>query len=77
VGLAVALAVGMDAFEELLEGAHAMDVHFRTEPIERNIPACSRCSRSGTVNFFGAQTRAGDPYCEDLRICRLTCSSSR
>ncbi len=67
VGLAVALAVGMDAFEELLEGAHAMDVHFRTEPIERNIPAVLALLEIWYVNFFGAQTRAVIPYCEDLR----------
>jgi len=67
VGLAVALAVGVDAFEELLEGAHAMDTHFRTEPIERNIPAVLALLEIWYVNFFGAQTRAVIPYCEDLR----------
>jgi glucose-6-phosphate isomerase len=67
VGLAVALAVGMDAFEELLEGARAMDTHFRTEPIERNIPAVLALLEIWYVNFFGAQTRAVIPYCEDLR----------
>ena len=66
-GLAVALAVGMDAFEELLEGARAMDTHFRTEPIERNIPAVLALLEIWYVNFFGAQTRAVIPYCEDLR----------
>jgi glucose-6-phosphate isomerase len=67
VGLAVALAVGVDAFEELLEGARSMDAHFRTEPIERNIPAVLALLEIWYVNFFGAQTRAVIPYCEDLR----------
>jgi glucose-6-phosphate isomerase len=67
VGLAVALAVGMDSFEELLEGARAMDTHFRTEPVERNIPAVLALLEIWYVNFFGVQTRAVIPYCEDLR----------
>jgi glucose-6-phosphate isomerase len=67
VGLPVALSAGMDAFDELLEGAHAMDAHFRTEPIERNIPAVLALLEIWYVNFFGAQTRAVIPYCEDLR----------
>jgi glucose-6-phosphate isomerase len=67
VGLPVALAVGMDAFEELLDGARSMDEHFRTEPLERNIPAVLALLEIWYVNFFGAETRAVIPYCEDLR----------
>jgi len=67
VGLPVALAVGMDAFEELLEGARRMDEHFRTEPVERNLPAVLALLEIWYVNFFGAQTRAVVPYSEDLR----------
>jgi glucose-6-phosphate isomerase len=67
VGLPVALAVGMDAFEELLAGAGAMDAHFRTEPPARNLPVLLALLEVWYVNFFGAQTRAVIPYSEDLR----------
>jgi glucose-6-phosphate isomerase len=67
VGLPVALAVGMDAFEELLAGARAMDAHFRNEPLERNMPVVLALLEIWYVNFFGAHTRAVIPYSEDLR----------
>ena len=67
VGLPVALAAGMDAFEELLEGARSMDEHFRTEPLERNIPVVLALIEIWYVNFLGSQTRAVIPYSEDLR----------
>ncbi|HET7766129.1 MAG TPA: glucose-6-phosphate isomerase, partial [Burkholderiales bacterium] len=67
VGLPVALAIGMDAFEELLEGARAMDEHFRTAQPERNLPVLLALLEIWYVNFFGAQTRAVIPYSEDLR----------
>jgi glucose-6-phosphate isomerase len=67
VGLPVALAAGMNAFEELLEGARAMDAHFRNEPLERNMPVVVALLEIWCVNFFGAQTRAVIPYSEDLR----------
>jgi glucose-6-phosphate isomerase len=67
VGLPVALAVGMDAFEELLEGARTMDEHFRTAPPGRNLPVLLALLEIWYVNFFGAQTRAVIPYSEDLR----------
>jgi len=67
VGLPVALTAGMDAFEELLEGARAMDEHFRTAPIERNMPVVLALLEIWYVNFFGAGSRAVIPYSEDLR----------
>ncbi len=67
VGLPVALAAGMDAFEELLEGARAMDVHFRNEALERNMPVVLALLEIWCVNFLGTQTRAVIPYSEDLR----------
>jgi len=67
VGLPVALTAGMNAFEELLEGARAMDAHFRNEPLERNMPVVLALLEIWYVNFFGAQTRAVIPYSEDLR----------
>ncbi len=67
VGLPGALAVGMDAFEELLAGACAMDAHFQTTPLERNLPAVLALLDIWYVNFFGARSRAVLPYSEDLR----------
>jgi len=67
VGLPVALAAGMNAFEELLAGARRMDAHFRSEPIERNMPAVLALLEIWYVNFFGAEARAVIPYSEDLR----------
>jgi len=67
VGLPVALTAGMDAFEELLEGARAMDAHFRSAPLERNMPAVLALLEIWCVNFLGAQSRAVIPYSEDLR----------
>jgi glucose-6-phosphate isomerase len=62
IGLPIALAIGMDCFEELLEGAHQADVHFRTEPLERNIPAIMGLLGVWYNNFFGAETCAILPY---------------
>jgi len=67
VGLPVAVAIGMDAFEELLEGACAMDQHFQTAPLERNAPVILALLDIWYVNFLGAQSHAILPYSEDLR----------
>jgi len=67
VGLPLALAIGMDGFEELLEGARAMDAHFHTAPLERNLPVALALIEVWNVNFFGAQSHAVLPYSEDLR----------
>ena len=62
IGLPIACAVGMERFEELLEGAHEMDEHFRTAPLEQNIPAILALLGIWYSNFFGAQTHAILPY---------------
>jgi glucose-6-phosphate isomerase len=67
IGLPVALALGMDCFEELLEGARAMDAHFHTAPLERNMPVLLALLEIWYVDFFGAASRAVLPYAEDLR----------
>ncbi len=67
VGLPVALAIGMASFEQLLEGARAMDEHFQAAPLERNMPVILALLDIWCVNFFGAQSRAVIPYSEDLR----------
>ncbi|MFN8528364.1 MAG: glucose-6-phosphate isomerase [Anaerolineae bacterium] len=62
IGLSIALAVGMENFESLLAGAHAVDQHFRTAPLEQNIPVIMGLLGVWYNNFFGAQTHAILPY---------------
>ena len=62
IGLSIAVYIGMDNFESLLEGGHAMDEHFRTTPIERNLPAILGLLGVWYNNFFDAQTHAILPY---------------
>jgi glucose-6-phosphate isomerase len=62
IGLPIALAIGMDRFEELLAGAHAVDEHFRETPFERNIPVLMGLLGIWYNNFFDAQTYAILPY---------------
>ncbi|MDV7338012.1 glucose-6-phosphate isomerase [Terasakiella sp. A23] len=62
IGLAIALVIGMDKFEEMLEGAHAMDEHFRTSPIEHNMPIIMALLGVWYANFFGWSTHAVLPY---------------
>jgi glucose-6-phosphate isomerase len=62
IGLPIAVYIGMDNFEELLAGGHDMDTHFRTTPIEKNLPAIHGLMRLWYNNFFGAQTVAILPY---------------
>jgi glucose-6-phosphate isomerase len=62
IGLSIALAVGMDRFEELLAGAHAMDEHFRTSTIEKNAPVLLALIGIWYINFFGATSHAILPY---------------
>jgi glucose-6-phosphate isomerase len=52
----------MDRFEELLAGGHAMDQHFRTAPLEKNLPAILGLLGVWYSNFFGAETHAILPY---------------
>lgn len=67
VGLVIACAVGMDNFELLLQGAHDMDEHFRTAPLEQNIPVVLGLLGVWYNNFFNAQTYALLPYDQHLR----------
>ena len=67
IGLTVALAVGFRRFEELLEGAHAVDRHFIETPLEENIPVLMAMLGVWYRNFFGAATKAVLPYDQYLR----------
>ena len=62
IGLAIAIYIGMDNFEALLSGAHDMDEHFRTAPLEKNMPVIMGLLGIWYINFFGAQTHAILPY---------------
>jgi glucose-6-phosphate isomerase len=62
IGLPIACVIGMDAFEELLTGAHAMDEHFRTAPFAKNVPVILALLGVWYANFFGAETHAILPY---------------
>ncbi len=62
IGLSIAVAVGFERFEELLAGAHAMDEHFRTAPLEGNLPVVLALLGVWYNNFLGAQAYAVLPY---------------
>ena len=62
IGLPIALAIGMENFEALLDGAHAMDQHFQTSPLEQNMPVLLALIGIWYHNFFGAESYAVEPY---------------
>jgi glucose-6-phosphate isomerase len=62
IGLPIALAIGMDRFEELLQGAHDIDEHFRDTPLEKNLPVVMALLGVWYASFWGAETHAILPY---------------
>jgi glucose-6-phosphate isomerase len=62
IGLSIALYVGMDHFEALLSGAHEMDQHFQTAPLEENMPVIMALIGIWYNNFFDVATHAILPY---------------
>ena len=62
IGLSIVLSIGFENFVEMLEGAHAMDEHFLTEPPEKNLPLTLGLLGIWYNNFFGARTYALLPY---------------
>jgi glucose-6-phosphate isomerase len=66
IGLSIALTVGMDAFEAMLEGAHAMDEHFRTAPLAENLPVLLGLLGVWHAHFWNADTFAVLPYDQSL-----------
>ncbi len=62
IGLSIALFIGFENFEELLQGAFEMDEHFRTAPLEKNLPVILALLGIWYNNFFGAETYALLPY---------------
>jgi glucose-6-phosphate isomerase len=62
IGLSTMIAIGPDGFRDLLAGFHAVDEHFRTTPLERNLPVLMGLLVVWYVDFFGAQTIGVMPY---------------
>jgi glucose-6-phosphate isomerase len=66
VGLSIALSVGYENFEALLDGANEMDIHFKETPFEENIPVMLALISVWYNNFYGAETEAIIPYTQYL-----------
>jgi glucose-6-phosphate isomerase len=67
IGLPIAVAIGFERFEELLDGAFAMDEHFRTAPLGGNIPVLLALAGIWNHNFLGASSHAVLPYDQHLQ----------
>jgi glucose-6-phosphate isomerase len=67
IGWSVAFSVGMDNFRALLTGAEAMDKHFSSAPMDKNLPVILSLLEVWYVNFMGAQNQAVVPYFHYLR----------
>ena len=67
MGLPLALAIGIDNFRDLLRGAFAMDEHFRTAPLEENMPVIMALIGLWYINFFNVNSHAILPYDHYLR----------
>ena len=66
IGLSTMIAIGPEAFRDMLAGFHAMDEHFRTAPPERNLPLLLGLLTVWYNDFFGAQTLGVMPYSSHL-----------
>jgi glucose-6-phosphate isomerase len=67
IGLPIAIAAGFGRFEQLLEGAHQVDEHFRTAPLEDNLPMTLGLLGLWYSDFLGAETQAVLPYDQYLQ----------
>lgn len=67
IGLSTMLAIGPEAFQQMLAGFHAMDEHFRTAPLDQNLPALMGLLSIWYANFFGVETTAVLPYEQYLK----------
>ena len=67
IGLSTMIAIGPDNFRAMLAGFHAMDVHFRTTPFERNLPVLLGLLTVWYTDFLGAETIAVLPYDQYLK----------
>jgi glucose-6-phosphate isomerase len=62
IGFSLMVAIGRQAFDDMLAGFHAIDEHFRSTPLERNLPVIMGLLNVWYNNFYGAQTHAVLPY---------------
>ncbi|KAF7280690.1 hypothetical protein GWI33_005547 [Rhynchophorus ferrugineus] len=62
IGLSISLSIGFENFHQLLEGAHYLDKHFQTAPLEQNIPVILALLGIWYSNFGGSETHALLPY---------------
>lgn len=62
IGLTIAMYVGFDNFEKLLDGAHFVDNHFKNTPLKENVPVIMALIGIWYNNFYGSQTQAILPY---------------
>ena len=69
IGLPIALSIGMDNFKALLSGAHQMDVHFASAPLNQNMPVLAALISFFYHQYWGASTHAVLPYAQ--RLSRL------
>ena len=67
MGFATAAAIGPEGFDALLGGARRMDDHFKSTPLERNLPFIMGALSFWNSVFLGAETLAVLPYCHELR----------
>jgi glucose-6-phosphate isomerase len=67
IGLSVAIAIGAQHFQDMLAGAHAMDQHFASTPLERNLPVQLALLDVWYRNFHGMGSRCVAPYAFGLR----------
>ena len=68
IGLSIAISIGYDGFLDMLDGAREMDQHFKTAPMEKNMPVVMALLGIWYSNFLGAQSTAVIPYCERLGL---------
>lgn len=68
IGLPIAIAIGMDNFKQLLEGAKAIDQHFRSAPFEKNMPVILGLLNIWYINFFNVRSYAILPYDQYLEL---------
>lgn len=69
IGLSIVLSIGFDNFKEMLDGAHAMDLHYKNTPLEKNLPVILGVLGVWYNNFHNASTHALLPY--DQYLCKF------
>ncbi|WFD19157.1 glucose-6-phosphate isomerase [Malassezia caprae] len=69
IGLSIVLSIGFDNFKEMLNGAHAMDLHYKNTPLEKNLPVILGILGVWYNNFHNASTHALLPY--DQYLCKF------